>query len=49
MARHSNAPLIDIAFDFRSDTPAGKDPDAVSPTLRRYHQHLWSKPQSPHG
>lgn len=44
MARHSNAPLIDIAFDFRSDTPVGKDPDAVSPTLRRYHQHLWSKP-----
>jgi hypothetical protein len=35
---------IDITFDFRSDTPAGRDPDALSPTLRRYHQLLWSKP-----
>lgn len=35
---------IDIAFDFRSDTPPGKDPDALSPTLRRYHRQLWSKP-----
>src|SRR4051812_2120947 len=35
---------IDISFDFRSDTPPGKDPDARSPTLRRYHQLLWSKP-----
>ena len=35
--------LIDIAFDFRSDTPPGKDPDERSPTLRRYHQLLWSK------
>jgi hypothetical protein len=35
---------IDIAFDFRSDTPPGKDPDARSPTLRRYHRLLWSKP-----
>ncbi|MGH3452642.1 MAG: DUF6994 family protein [Haloechinothrix sp.] len=35
---------IDITFDFRSDTPPGKDPDAYSPTLRRYHQLLWSKP-----
>ena len=35
---------IDITFDFRFDTPKGKDPDAVSPTLRRYHQLLWSKP-----
>ena len=35
---------IDITFDFRSDTPAGEDPDARSPTLRRYHQLLWSKP-----
>ena len=35
---------IDIAFDFRSDTPPGKDPDAFSPTLRRYHKCLWSKP-----
>lgn len=35
---------IDIAFDFRSDTPTGQDPDTSSPTLRRYHQLLWSKP-----
>jgi len=35
---------IDITFDFRSDTPPGKDPDAYSPTLKRYHQLLWSKP-----
>lgn len=35
---------IDITFDFRSDTPPGKDPDTYSPTLRRYHQLLWSKP-----
>jgi hypothetical protein len=33
---------IDISFDFRSDA-AGKDPDTFSPTLKRYHQHLWSK------
>ena len=35
---------IDITFDFRSDTPPGKDPDTFSPTLRTYHQLLWSKP-----
>lgn len=35
---------IDITFDFRSDTPEGKDPDSHSPTLRRYQQVLWSKP-----
>ncbi len=35
---------IDITFDFRSDTPPGKDPDALSPTLRRYHKFLWTKP-----
>ena len=35
---------IDITFDFRADTPPGKDPDALSPTLRRYHRLLWSKP-----
>jgi hypothetical protein len=32
---------IDITFDFRSDTPPGKDPDTWSPTLRSYHQLLW--------
>ena len=35
---------IDTTFDFRSDTPPGKDPDACSPTLRSYHKLLWSKP-----
>jgi hypothetical protein len=37
---------IDTTFDFRSDTPGypKTDPDAMSPTLRRYHKHLWSKP-----
>jgi hypothetical protein len=37
---------IDITFDFRSHTPGwpDKDPDTHSPTLRRYHQLLWSKP-----
>ena len=34
---------IDITFDFRRDTPEGKDPDTYSKTLRRYHQLLWSK------
>lgn len=38
------ADAIDITFDFRADTPPGQDPDALSPTLRRYHQLLWSKP-----
>ena len=36
--------FIDINFDFRSDTPKDKDPDALSPTLRSYHKYLWSKP-----
>lgn len=35
--------MIDTTFDFRSDAGGG-DPDATSPTLRRYHQLLWSKP-----
>jgi hypothetical protein len=35
---------IDITCDFSADTPAGMDPDSCSPTLRRYHQLLWSKP-----
>jgi len=43
---------INTAFCFKSDTPWGKkrgairkkDPDAFSPTLRRYHKLLWSKP-----
>ena len=35
---------IDTTFNFKNDTPPGKDPDAFSPTLRRYHKFLWSKP-----
>ncbi|HZL07100.1 MAG TPA: hypothetical protein VFE45_17040 [Coriobacteriia bacterium] len=34
---------LDTSFDFRTDA-GGKDPDAHSPTLRRYHRLLWSKP-----
>lgn len=34
---------IDATFDFRADA-RGRDPDSHSPTLRRYHQFLWSKP-----
>jgi hypothetical protein len=33
---------VDISFDFTSDAN-GRDPDSSSPTLRRYHQLLWSK------
>uniref|UniRef100_UPI003F496865 DUF6994 family protein n=1 Tax=Paenarthrobacter ureafaciens TaxID=37931 RepID=UPI003F496865 len=39
---------IDVDYNFFDDTPAGKDPDSHSPTLRRYHQCLWSK-QLPDG
>lgn len=35
--------LIDTSFDMRTDA-GGKDPDSHSPTLRRYHRLLWSKP-----
>ncbi len=35
---------IDITFDFRRDTPEGKDPDSYSKILRQYHKQLWSKP-----
>ena len=31
---------IDINFDFRSDTPPGKDPDSFSPTIRLYLKFL---------
>jgi len=33
---------IDTTFDFRTDSK-NKDPDTYSPTLRKYHQFLWSK------
>ncbi len=36
--------IIDINFDVYSDTPKGRDPDSYSPTLRKHHQILWSKP-----
>ncbi|MDQ0260440.1 hypothetical protein J2W20_002344 [Sinomonas atrocyanea] len=35
---------IDVDYFFFDDTPPDKDPDSHSPTLRRYHQLLWSKP-----
>ena len=35
--------MIDINFDFETDS-CGKDPDVYSPTLKRYHKILWSKP-----
>lgn len=35
--------LIDVTFNVESDAGGG-DPDRTSPTLRRYHQLLWSKP-----
>ena len=34
---------FNINFDFYSDTPPDKDPDAHSPMLRKYHLLLWSK------
>ena len=34
--------MIDITFDFHADS-YGKDPDAHSPTLKKYHKILWSK------
>jgi hypothetical protein len=33
---------IDPTFDVRTDSN-GRDPDSASPTLRIYHQQLWSK------
>lgn len=37
---------FDDEFDFETDQPRASRPDADSdsPTLRRYHQRLWSKP-----
>lgn len=35
--------LIDVTFNVEIDAGGG-DPDRTSPTLRRYHQLLWSKP-----
>jgi hypothetical protein len=36
---------IDININFYSDARGG-DPDSASPTLRKYHMILWSKPLS---
>lgn len=41
--RRMTMSIIDTSFDFQSDTPLGKDPDAYSPTLKRYHKFLWNK------
>lgn len=35
--------IIDTNFNLKSDARGG-DPDSTSPTLRRYHKILWSKP-----
>ena len=35
--------IIDTTFNFYSDSNGG-DPDSTSPTLRKYHKILWSKP-----
>jgi hypothetical protein len=37
--------MLDVHFDVRSDAKGG-DPDSKSPTLKKYHQILWSKPIS---
>jgi hypothetical protein len=34
--------FVDVNFDFRTDA-TGPDPDSSSPTLRKYHEYLWSK------
>ncbi|HMM49584.1 MAG TPA: hypothetical protein PKE32_08255, partial [Miltoncostaeaceae bacterium] len=39
----TSLPPIETAFDAREDTPVGRDPDAHSPTLRRYHRLLWGR------
>ncbi|MFC8501398.1 DUF6994 family protein [Pedococcus sp. NPDC057267] len=43
MTRDGAHHAIDITFNFELDARGG-DPDQTSPTLRRYHQLLWSKP-----
>jgi hypothetical protein len=42
-SRYPVVQLIDVTFDFRSDTPPGKDADTFSPTLRTYNELLWGK------
>jgi hypothetical protein len=43
MTRAGAEHLIDVTFNVELDAGGG-DPDRSSPTLRRYHQLLWSKP-----
>lgn len=43
MIRAGAARQIDVTFNVEVDAGGG-DPDRTSPTLRRYHQLLWSKP-----
>jgi hypothetical protein len=35
---------FDPTFDFKTEVRPGEDPDRRSPTLRRFHKLLWSKP-----
>ena len=35
--------MIDVNFNFFTEVKEGQDPDAKSPTLKRYHKILWSK------
>jgi hypothetical protein len=39
----AGADIIDVTFNVELDA-GGRDPDRTSPTLRRYHRLLWSKP-----
>lgn len=43
MDREITIMIIDTNFNFYSDSKGG-DPDSASPTLRKYHKILWSKP-----
>ncbi|MGB7982952.1 MAG: hypothetical protein WCF36_19385 [Candidatus Nanopelagicales bacterium] len=43
MTRAGAERRIDVTFNVELDAGGG-DPDRTSPTLRRYHQLLWSKP-----
>ena len=35
--------MINVNFNFFSEVKKGQDPDAKSPTLKKYHKILWSK------
>ena len=36
--------MINVDFNFFSEVREGQDPDSKSPTLKKYHKLLWSKP-----